>query len=327
MPQTRNVSRRWAILVLVAVLVLAMPVAILGAEVEEPRPGVGPATPAPGPAEPSRPADSASGPADPVPGPAESGGREAAVDVKSICSFNQQLGMCGGACPEGQACRQRRDPESPGGGVPAVQCICGDRPHRAGFPIGQAEYFLDGESEAMDAASFVDNDRAYVPVRYLAYGLGLSDADLQYQPKAGSISLNGPGTTVRLTLGRAIIEVNGREQAIDVPPVLIDGRTYLPARYVAEALGYQVGWDPEAKMVTIAAAQTVIDEVVKTAQTEYQRLLQIGTSKEMAIQQVAALLRMRPGVSAVQPLAGSNLQINFTDGYQMVIFLDQESLG
>jgi hypothetical protein len=35
---------------------------------------------------------------------------------------------------------------------------------------------------------------------------------------------------------------------MDVAPVIKEGRTYLPARYVAEALGYRVDWDGASKI-------------------------------------------------------------------------------
>lgn len=38
----------------------------------------------------------------------------------------------------------------------------------------------------------------------------------------------------------------------DVPPQIIDGRTLVPARFLAEALGATVEWDPENKAVVVA---------------------------------------------------------------------------
>jgi hypothetical protein len=38
---------------------------------------------------------------------------------------------------------------------------------------------------------------------------------------------------------------------MDVAPVIKDGRTYLPARWVANALGYQVDWNAQYKIVII----------------------------------------------------------------------------
>lgn len=45
--------------------------------------------------------------------------------------------------------------------------------------------------------------------------------------------------------------VNGKEIASDPPPFVQDGRTFVPVRFVAEALGYPVKWDPQTNSVII----------------------------------------------------------------------------
>lgn len=45
--------------------------------------------------------------------------------------------------------------------------------------------------------------------------------------------------------------VNGQEIKTDVPPQIIDGRTMVPIRWVAEALGTEVGWDEHNNIVSI----------------------------------------------------------------------------
>ncbi|NLG32310.1 MAG: copper amine oxidase N-terminal domain-containing protein, partial [Syntrophomonadaceae bacterium] len=51
--------------------------------------------------------------------------------------------------------------------------------------------------------------------------------------------------------GSTTITVNGEAQTMDVAPEIVNNRTMLPARYVAEGLGYTVGWDPGTKTVLI----------------------------------------------------------------------------
>jgi hypothetical protein len=38
---------------------------------------------------------------------------------------------------------------------------------------------------------------------------------------------------------------------LDVPPIIKDGRTFIPVRFVTEQLGYNVSWDGETKTVKI----------------------------------------------------------------------------
>ena len=47
--------------------------------------------------------------------------------------------------------------------------------------------------------------------------------------------------------------VNGQMTTLDAPPQIIPpGRTYVPVRFIAENLGYTVGWDPIERKVTLS---------------------------------------------------------------------------
>ncbi len=50
--------------------------------------------------------------------------------------------------------------------------------------------------------------------------------------------------------------VNGQAVQCDVPPVIINGRTMVPIRTVAEALGCQVSWDASSNSVIISSKST-----------------------------------------------------------------------
>jgi hypothetical protein len=60
-------------------------------------------------------------------------------------------------------------------------------------------------------------------------------------------SLWGQVLTVKIELpiGEKKMIVNGREEPIDVPAQIIAGRTMVPLRFVAEALGAEVDWEPK----------------------------------------------------------------------------------
>ena len=65
---------------------------------------------------------------------------------------------------------------------------------------------------------------------------------------SSSIKLEeSPDTTIRLY-------VAGKEIETEVPPQIINGRTMVPVRFVAEALGAEVGWDGKTYTVTINKA-------------------------------------------------------------------------
>ncbi len=124
------------------------------------------------------------------------------------------------------------------------------------FKPGEAKYevSLNGAKQVrdMDVATFVENGRTFVPVRYLALALGLQEEGIAWSAPPGSATLTYKGVTVKLTVGENIIYVNGRQAPMDVTPlVLPPGRAFLPARYVAEAFGCTVQWDSNENAVII----------------------------------------------------------------------------
>lgn len=119
------------------------------------------------------------------------------------------------------------------------------------FTVGETRYAVDGRERLMDAAPFVREGRTYVPVRYLAEPMG---ARVEWDGPRRRVTLTFPGRILELFIGRPVVAVNGEETPIPVAPVTKGGRAYLPARFVAEAAGYEVGWDARRRQVVISLA-------------------------------------------------------------------------
>lgn len=117
------------------------------------------------------------------------------------------------------------------------------------FVAGRSEYFVNGETPGhkMDVAPYIENGRTFVPVRYLGYALGVTEDNVKWDGNQQRASLTLPLNTVEMMIGKAQIIKNGQAKDIDVAPQLKPpGRTFLPARYVAEGLGFNVHWDPSS---------------------------------------------------------------------------------
>src|SRR5450756_2475755 len=69
----------------------------------------------------------------------------------------------------------------------------------------------------------------------------------------------GPVTRVIvLTIGTDIVTVDGKATSVDSPPAIVNGRTFVPVRFIAETFGSTVTWLPETKGVTIVLGDTTI---------------------------------------------------------------------
>ena len=115
--------------------------------------------------------------------------------------------------------------------------------------IGQQVAVVDGNASVLDVAPFIKDGRTFVPVRFIAEALG---ADVKYDAATQTVTATRGDDVVVLTIGSNVMTVNGEAQVTDVAPFIVDGRTVLPFRALAEAFGSEVTWD--------AATQSVVFE-------------------------------------------------------------------
>lgn len=64
--------------------------------------------------------------------------------------------------------------------------------------------------------------------------------------------------TISLQIGSTAATVNGSSATTDAAPKIVNSRTMLPIRFVAEALGAEVGWNGDTRTVTIIKGDTNI---------------------------------------------------------------------
>ncbi|MEG6513576.1 stalk domain-containing protein [Desulforamulus ruminis] len=110
------------------------------------------------------------------------------------------------------------------------------------FIEGRSEYFVDGNTPGvkMDAAPYISQDRTFVPVRFLGNALGVTNENIFWDTETSKAKLVLGSRSAELTIGKKELLAGSQAKTMDVAPELKNARTYLPARFVAEALGYQV---------------------------------------------------------------------------------------
>ncbi len=111
------------------------------------------------------------------------------------------------------------------------------------------QIYLNGEAVA---TGILQNSRTFVPIRFLSEALGYSvgwDGDTQKVTVSDGEVTNvmhiGVNTAQRYTADAQ------EEIVMDVAPMLIDSRTYVPLRYVAESLDCGVLWHSESQSVQL----------------------------------------------------------------------------
>jgi hypothetical protein len=107
--------------------------------------------------------------------------------------------------------------------------------------------------EFPDAQPFIDgNNRTLIPVRFVAETLG---ADVAWYGADQTVSIGKDDVLVEITIGDAELRVTergvSRTVTMDTAAILDENRTYVPIRYVAEALGAYVDYSDTYRTVGI----------------------------------------------------------------------------
>lgn len=96
--------------------------------------------------------------------------------------------------------------------------------------------------------------RTLVPLRSVFEALG---ATVDWDNDARSVTSVKGDVTITLAVDSKDMTVNGTVKTLDVPAQIMNDRTMVPVRAVAEAFGADVNWDNETRTVVIT---TVIEE-------------------------------------------------------------------
>lgn len=66
-------------------------------------------------------------------------------------------------------------------------------------------------------------------------------------------------TAVSLKVGSKSAKLGGQPFKLDVAPLLLDGTSYLPLRFVTDAMGAQIDWEPTMKRVTVLRGDKLLE--------------------------------------------------------------------
>ncbi len=104
-----------------------------------------------------------------------------------------------------------------------------------------------------DVAPYIESGRTMVPMRAIFEAL---DAVVEWEDATQTITANKYGKEIVLQIGSQTMTVNGTAQTLDVAPVIINSRTFVPLRAVSQALNASVEWFDFAKRAYINSANT-----------------------------------------------------------------------
>ncbi|MBQ3615274.1 MAG: copper amine oxidase N-terminal domain-containing protein [Anaerotignum sp.] len=122
---------------------------------------------------------------------------------------------------------------------------------------------VDGQAVTWtDAKPFIKDGRTLVPLRPIANALGLA---VFWNGDTQKASFSDGETTVAFELNSKEYVVYGAKLAeskvvkMDTAAISENGRTYAPAKYLAQAFGYTVGWDQATQTVKITSGDVATE--------------------------------------------------------------------
>ncbi|KNY29265.1 copper amine oxidase-like domain-containing protein [Pseudobacteroides cellulosolvens ATCC 35603 = DSM 2933] len=101
-----------------------------------------------------------------------------------------------------------------------------------------------------DVIPFLDkNNRTQVPVRFVAEALGGS---VKWISDTQTVVIEKNGDTILFKINENAYSINGKKVSVDSSSTLKDSRTFVPLRFVSEALGATVKWNATTNTVEIS---------------------------------------------------------------------------
>ncbi|MHB8986189.1 MAG: stalk domain-containing protein, partial [Eubacteriales bacterium] len=115
-----------------------------------------------------------------------------------------------------------------------------------GYAYGVKVYVNSGPVSFPDQQPFIDVyfGRTYVPLRFVSEALG---AKVDWEENSQKVTISKGEKIISLQIGSKEAVSNGEELFLDTVPLLVEGRTMVPLRFISEALGVEVNWTPDGE--------------------------------------------------------------------------------
>ncbi|AUG58401.1 stalk domain-containing protein [Acetivibrio saccincola] len=118
--------------------------------------------------------------------------------------------------------------------------------------IGQKYMTVNGEVKEIDpgrdTTPVIINDRTLVPIRAIIESVG---GEIFWDGEKKKVTVEYKDIEIEMVIDSKEMLVNQKTFINDVAPQIINGRTYMPLRFLLENLGFNVEWDGAERTVNI----------------------------------------------------------------------------
>lgn len=131
--------------------------------------------------------------------------------------------------------------------------------------INNPNMTVNGTEKPIDGDGTVPvivNDRTLLPVRAVAEEMG---GTVQWDGSTKTVTLNYEEYEIKLIIDDNTAYLNGAAQILDTAPTIINERTMLPIRFIAESFKFNVNWNSEEQKITITKITQPSETAVPSA--------------------------------------------------------------
>ncbi len=118
--------------------------------------------------------------------------------------------------------------------------------------IGKTTAAMGDHTMDMGVAPVISGSSTMVPLRFVSEALG---ARVNWEPSLQIATITLGKRVIQLQIGSSIAMVDSSVTALTAAPILLQGHTLVPLRFVSETLGANVTWNGALQTVTIVLAQ------------------------------------------------------------------------
>jgi hypothetical protein len=99
---------------------------------------------------------------------------------------------------------------------------------------------------------YINKDgRTMVPIRFIGNALGVADVDIVWDSNTSTATITKNSKKILIKVGDHFIINNDQQVKMDTAAEITKERLFIPARFIAEALGARVEWDDKQNKVFI----------------------------------------------------------------------------
>ncbi|MCE5195645.1 MAG: copper amine oxidase N-terminal domain-containing protein [Negativicutes bacterium] len=120
---------------------------------------------------------------------------------------------------------------------------------------------------------YIKDSRTFIPIRFVAEKLGMT---VEWNANYRTVSFYKDGKVLCMTIGALEFTIDNVAYSMDTVAEITMDRTMVPIRFVAQALGHAVEWNPESQMIYITRNELPWDfsnEVEKQATSDVSLIL------------------------------------------------------